>query len=77
MRDNLNGRDTYMKMSAVAGGLGIGFEDTRTVLIFKKRAVLKEFLDKGWTFGGETAAATVDGKDGATGELESLQGITI
>ena len=77
MRDNLNSRDTYMKMSAVAGGLGIGFEDTRTVLIFKKRAVLKEFLDKGWTFGGETAAATVDGKDGATGELESLQGITI
>ena len=78
MRDNLNSRDTYMKMSAVAGGLGIGFEDTRTVLIFKKRAVLKEFLDKGWTFGGETAAAaTVDGKGGATGELESPQGITI
>ncbi len=78
VRDNLNGRDTYMKMSAVAGGLGIGFEDTRTVLIFKKRAVLKEFLDKGWTFGGETAAAaTVEGKGGATGELESPQGITI
>lgn len=78
VRDNLNGRDTYMKMSAVAGGLGIGFEDTRTVLIFKKRAVLKEFLDKGWTFGGETAAAaTVDGKGSATGELESPQGITI
>lgn len=48
------------------------------MLIFKKRAVLKEFLDKGWTFGGETAAAaTVDGKGGATGELESPQGITI
>ncbi|MDS4027304.1 MAG: YSC84-related protein [Candidatus Contendobacter sp.] len=78
VRDNLNGRDTYMRMSAVAGGLGIGFEDTRTVLIFKKRAVLKEFLDKGWTFGGETAAtATVEGKGGATGELESPQGITI
>ncbi|HOB62312.1 MAG TPA: YSC84-related protein [Candidatus Competibacteraceae bacterium] len=78
VRDNLNGRDTYMRMSAVAGGLGIGFEDTRTVLIFNKRAALTEFLDKGWTFGGETAAAaTADGKGGATGELESPAGITI
>ncbi|MCP5158140.1 MAG: hypothetical protein H6975_01795 [Gammaproteobacteria bacterium] len=78
VRDNLNGRDTYMRMGAVAGGLGIGFEDTRTVLIFKKRAVLKEFLDKGWTFGGETAAAAIaEGKGDATGGLESPQGITI
>ncbi len=78
VRDNLNGRDTYMRMSAIAGGLGIGFENTRTVLIFKKRAVLKEFLDKGWTFGGETAAAaTVEGKGGEVGELESPQGIAI
>lgn len=78
VRDNLNGRDTYMRMGAVAGGLGIGFEDTRTVLIFKKRSVLKEFLDRGWTFGGETAAAaTVEGKGSEAGELESPQGITV
>lgn len=78
VRDNLNGRDTYMRMGTVSGGLGIGFEDVRTVLIFKKRAALTEFLDKGWTFGGDTAAvAKMDGKGGATGELESPQGITI
>jgi lipid-binding SYLF domain-containing protein len=78
VRDNLNGRDTYMRMGTVAGGLGIGFEDTRTVLIFKKRAVLKEFLDKGWIFGGETAAtATVEGKGSEAGELESPQGIVV
>jgi lipid-binding SYLF domain-containing protein len=78
VRDNLSGRDTFMKTAAVAGGLGLGVEDTRTVLIFNNRKVLKQFLDNGWTFGGETAAvAKVDGKGGQTGELEAPQGITI
>jgi lipid-binding SYLF domain-containing protein len=78
VRDNLSGRDTYMKVGAVAGGIGLGVEDTRTVLIFTNRKVLKEFLEKGWTFGGETAAvAKVDGKGGQAGELESPQGITV
>jgi lipid-binding SYLF domain-containing protein len=48
------------------------------VLIFTNRKVLKEFLEKGWTFGGETAAvAKVEGKGGQAGELESPQGITV
>jgi lipid-binding SYLF domain-containing protein len=78
VRDNLNGRDTYMKMGAVSGGLGLGFQDTRTVLIFKSRDVLKQFLEKGWTFGGETAAtAKVEGKGGTAGELETPEGIIV
>lgn len=78
VRDNLNGRDTYMKMGAVSGGLGLGYQDTRTVLIFKSRDVLKQFLEKGWTFGGETAAtAKVEGKGGSAGELETPEGIIV
>lgn len=78
VRDNLTGRDTYMKMGRVSGGLGIGFAETHTVLIFNNRDVLKQFLDKGWTFGGETAAtAKVEGKGSTTGELETPEGITI
>jgi len=78
VRDNLNGRDTYMKVGAVSGGLGLGFQDTRTVLIFKSRDVLKQFLEKGWTFGGETAAtAKVEGKGGSAGELETPEGIIV
>lgn len=78
VRDNLTGRDTYVRMGAVSGGLGIGFKDTRTVLIFRKRDVLKQFLDKGWTFGGEAeATAKVEGKGGTTGALETPEGITI
>jgi lipid-binding SYLF domain-containing protein len=58
--------------------LGIGFKDTRTVLIFRKRDVVKQFLDKGWTFGGEAeATAKVEGKGGTAGALETPEGITI
>jgi hypothetical protein len=78
VRDNLTGRDTYMRMGAVSGGLGIGFKDTRTVLIFRKRDLLKQFLDKGWTFSGEAeATAKVEGKGGTAGALETPEGIII
>ena len=78
VRDNLTGRDTYVRMGAVSGGLGIGFKDTRTLLIFRKRDVLKQFLDKGWTFGGEAeATAKVEGKGGTAGALETPEGIAI
>ncbi len=62
-----------MRMGAVSGGLGIGFKDTRTVLIFRKRDLLKQFLDKGWTFSGEAeATAKVEGKGGTAGALEMM-----
>lgn len=78
VKDNLTGRDTYMNMGAVAGGLGVGFQDTRTVLIFKNRKILKDFLEKGWTFGGDARiTAQVDGKGGSVGELETPEGIII
>jgi lipid-binding SYLF domain-containing protein len=78
VRDNLTGRDTYMRMGAVSGGLGVGFKDTRTVLIFRRRDVLKQFLDKGWSFGAEAeATATVEGKGGMAGAPEMPDGITV
>lgn len=78
VRDNLTGRDTFMRMGAVSGGLGVGFKDTRTVLVFRKRDVLRQFLEKGWTFGGEAeATAKVEGKGGAASAQESPEGITV
>lgn len=78
VKDNLTGKDSYMNMGAVAGGLGVGFQDTRTVLIFKKRKVFKEFLEKGWTFGGDArATAQAEGQGGSVGEFETPEGITV
>jgi lipid-binding SYLF domain-containing protein len=78
VKDNLNGRDTYMKMGAVSGGLGVGFQDSRLVLVFRKRDVLQEFLAKGWNFGGAAAAsARVEGKGKSANELETPEGIVV
>jgi lipid-binding SYLF domain-containing protein len=77
LRDNLTGKETFMLMGAVRAGLGLGFEDLRTVLVFKKRQTLKDFVEKGWTFGADAAAlAQVGGKGGAR-EVETQDGILI
>jgi len=78
VRDNLNGRDTYMKMGAVSAGLGVGFKDVRTVLIFESRAMLEEFLNKGWSFGGESAAVAKKGETGGgVGDRAPTKGIKV
>lgn len=78
VRDNLTGKETFMRMGAVRAGLGVGFEDLRTVLVFKKRQTLRDFLDKGWSFGGDAAAvAEMDGKGGGGREVETKEGILI
>ena len=78
VRDNLTGKDTFMKMAAGGVGLGLGVKDTRLVFIFKKRDALKTFVDKGWQFGGETAAVAKAGESGgAAGEVEAAPGIVV
>lgn len=78
IRDNLTGKDTFMRMGAVRAGLGVGFEDVRTVLVFKKRDTLQKFVDKGWTFGGETAAvAEAEGQGAGRREIETAEGIIV
>lgn len=78
VRDNLTGRDSFMRMAAVSAGLGVGFKDARTLLVFTKREVLKEFVEHGWTFGGEAqATAKVEGQGGDLSEREVVGGIEV
>jgi lipid-binding SYLF domain-containing protein len=67
-----------MRVGSVRAGPGIGFKDVRTVLIFKHRDLLQQFLDQGWVFSGETAAvAKSGGKGESVGDLNSPLGITV
>jgi len=78
VRDNLTGKDTYMKMASAGVGLGLGVKDTRLVFVFKKRDALKHFVDEGWQFGGQTsAAAKSDAQGASSGQLEVADGITV
>jgi lipid-binding SYLF domain-containing protein len=64
VRDNLTGRDTYLRVASVGAGLGVGYRDQRLVLVFKSRDVLKRFVAEGWSFGSEGAAAAKAGNEG-------------
>lgn len=69
--DNSSGKKTYMKMAQVGAGVGLGIKDIRVVFIFKNSAVLNNFIEKGWEFGGQADAAAKSGEKGvaAGGEI--------
>ena len=62
--DNSTGQKTYMKMNLVGVGPGIGVKDIRAVFVFKNKEVFKDFLEKGWEFGGSADATAKSGEKG-------------
>ncbi len=62
--DRASGRNSYMKMMQLGVGPGLGIKDYRVVFIFKNRETLKQFVDKGWEFGGHADAAAKSGEKG-------------
>ena len=77
--DNATGKETFMKMGSVGAGVGMGVKDFRAVFIFHDREVLKDFVDKGWEFGGQAdAAAKSEEKGGAAeGKASAQMGMEI
>lgn len=62
VRDNATGKETYMCVASLGGGVGLGVKDLRVLFIFNDAQVMKQFVDKGWQFGGE-GNATAKYKD--------------
>ena len=77
--DNKSGQDTFMRMATGGVGIGLGIKDYRTVMIFHKRAMFDQFVDKGWDLSGQAdAAATIDGQGGEANATDSVvSGITV
>lgn len=68
VRDNKNGRDTYMNMGEAGIGLGAGVKDFRALMVFHTDDALNYFIDKGWASGAQVdAAAKTSDKGGAVG----------
>jgi len=59
-----SGKETFMAMGSLGGGLGIGAKDLSVVFIFKKADVMKKFIETGWQFGGEADASAKAGDKG-------------
>ena len=47
----------YMNMAEVQAGLGIGIKSFQNIFVFQTKAALNDFLNSGWTFGGQATAA--------------------
>jgi lipid-binding SYLF domain-containing protein len=78
VHDNRTGRETYMRMAEVGGGLGFGIKDFRAVFVFQNESTLRQFGDSGWDFGGDVgAAAKTRTQGGQVSAGASAQGIEI
>ncbi len=77
--DNKSGKDIFMRMATAGVGLGLGIKDYQAVIVFHKRNMFDQFVDKGWDFSGQAdAAATIDDDGGEVNAADSvLSGITV
>jgi lipid-binding SYLF domain-containing protein len=66
-----SGKETFMAMGSLGGGLGIGGKDLSVVFIFKNADVMKKFIDSGWQFGGEADATAKAGDKGGGAAKEA------
>jgi len=55
----------YMNMAEVQAGLGIGIKSFQNIFVFQTQAALNDFVNSGWTFGGQVTAAAKYGSDGS------------
>jgi lipid-binding SYLF domain-containing protein len=84
VHDNATGRDTYMKMIEVGGGIGMGIKKYKAVFIFNDGSAMRRFVDSGWEFGGDADATAQSGDSGAgvgaqatSGQLDGLEIYTL
>ncbi|WP_062308373.1 lipid-binding SYLF domain-containing protein [Polynucleobacter sinensis] len=47
----------YMNMAEVQAGLGFGIKSFQNIFVFETQAALNDFVNSGWTFGGQVTAA--------------------
>ncbi|MHC4306883.1 MAG: YSC84-related protein [Planctomycetota bacterium] len=74
VHDNKTGKDTYMKMIEVGGGLGLGIKKFKAVFVFHDEEAMHKFVEQGWEFGGDADAAAKAGDTGAAGTAQGTSG---
>ena len=66
-----SGKETFMAMGSLGGGVGLGAKDLSVVFIFKNADVMKKFIESGWQFGGEADATAKAGEKGGAAAKEA------
>lgn len=65
-----SGKETFMAMGSLGGGVGVGAKDLSVVFIFKRADVMNKFIESGWQFGGEADATAKVGSQGGAAAKE-------
>ena len=50
-------KPVYMNMAEVQAGLGFGIKSFQNIFVFQNNAAMNDFINSGWTFGGQVTAA--------------------
>jgi lipid-binding SYLF domain-containing protein len=66
-----SGKEIFMCMGSLGGGVGAGAKDLSVVFIFKTADVMNKFIESGWQFGGEADASAKAGDKGAAASKEA------
>jgi lipid-binding SYLF domain-containing protein len=65
------GKETFMAMGSLGGGVGLGYKDLSVVFIFKNADVMNKFIESGWQFGAEADATAKAGDTGGAAAKEA------
>jgi lipid-binding SYLF domain-containing protein len=64
--DRSTGKETFMRMLELGGGVGFGIKDVRTVMAFQTRGAFDNFLEYGLDLGGDADVSLQSGDTGAS-----------
>lgn len=63
--DKATKKPVFMNMAEVQAGLGLGIKSFQNIFVFETTAAMNDFINSGWTFGGQVTAAAKYEKDGS------------
>jgi len=62
--NKVTNKTVYMNMAEVQAGIGLGIKSFQNIFIFQTETALNDFVNSGWTFGGQVTAAAKYEKNG-------------
>ena len=74
VENRATGQRTFMNMAEGGIGFGLGVKDYRIVMVFHTQDAIKQFVESGWTFGGNADAAAKAAEKGGSVEAEAYYG---
>lgn len=79
LRETETGKETFMRMFSLGGGIGYGVKDFRVVFVFHTQTAYDNFLGAGWDFAtqGDAAAKTGDTGDTVEAVATIVDGVSL